>query len=89
MKWFREHLNLTTLIVYLALFLFWFGIQFGYIIYSEFYLLVFLGSMLINLWVLRQKKRSLWWLLILLIPFGLFPIIFLSNKSKIPKIVTA
>jgi hypothetical protein len=35
-------------------------------------------------WVLRQKERSLWHLLLALIPFGFVAPIFLANESKRP-----
>ena len=33
-------------------------------------------------WVLHQKSRSLWWLLLLLIPFGLVVPLLLENRSE-------
>jgi len=36
---------------------------------------------LVSGWVLRQKSRSLWWLLILFVPFGGIVFLCLENRS--------
>jgi len=35
-------------------------------------------------WVLRQKKRSLWWLLLIPVPFGWWVFLLLENKRVEP-----
>ena len=88
MNWFKRHLNWTlliasTLIPLIMLLLAYFvneslGSTFPKIIgwTLSILLLVIYG------WVLRQKKRSLWWLLLWWYPIGCFIYIGLSNKNE-------
>jgi hypothetical protein len=39
-----------------------------------------------NGWILRRKKRSLWWLLMLFVPIGWIVFLSLENQSHLPKL---
>ena len=41
----------------------------------------------ILVWVLKQKQRNLWWVLIIFVPLGWLVISFLGNRSKVLDIV--
>lgn len=34
-------------------------------------------------WILKQKKRTLWWLFILFVPFGWIVFLSLENRSEV------
>lgn len=80
MNWFQRHLNLTWLITWLsypivAMIFISVNKEFA----SFFALLVYLYMLclfIITIWVLKNKSRSLWWLLI---PYSW---LLLSNKNE-------
>ena len=91
MNWFQRHLNWTVFTTYAV-----FGIFIGLTTKIEQYanpsentiiiidiaiIILFIGTIIIDIWALRKKNRSLWWLA-LIIPFGWIPYICLSNKSS-------
>jgi H+/Cl- antiporter ClcA len=47
-------------------------------------LLSLVVSIIVGAWALRQKSRSLWWLLILFVPFGWIVFLCLENRSNQP-----
>jgi len=96
MNWFQRHLNWTWVIVVLVG-SFVIGLVFGlvvglenpYALYTSYgalywlsYLLSLLLWIIISVWVLRRKNRSLWWLLVFLVPFiGWIIFLCLENRS--------
>jgi len=45
--------------------------------------LILIEFLLVTGWVLRQKERSLWWLLVPLVPVvGMFAVYFLGNEEE-------
>lgn len=95
-NWFQRHLNWTIilggLLAYLITFIlaFWFGFTFHDLSYETLegavaiigYITTSIVTSLIVGWVLRQKNRSLWWLLMwLFVPFGGIVILCLENRS--------
>jgi len=91
MNWFQRHLNWTWVLSYLLMFVgaFMFGFLMGLAdpnvsedavgvvaqIFGSIFMLVVSG------WVIKQKGRSLWWLLL----SGLFSPLWLSNKKTKPE----
>ena len=81
MSWFKNHLNWTAT----------FGILLGLlfsILAREFendflWALAVAVLLVISTWVLRQKRRTLWWLLILFVPLGWPFFIVLQNRSEV------
>jgi len=41
----------------------------------------------ILVWVLKQKHRNLWWVLIIFVPLGWLAILLLGNRSKVLDVV--
>jgi hypothetical protein len=90
MGWFRRHLNwtafLTALIWYIIS-----GVSINLLQEEGAWLLVwlpcFVVSFLIYGWILQQKRRTLWWLFILFVPFGWVVFIGLENRSQVIDIV--
>jgi hypothetical protein len=89
MKWFKKHPNITlgiAMVILNLLFMLFLGlnIPMGFkttegILLNIFILIVILG---IEIWHLRQKNRSLFFLFLNLIPFfGMYSFLILSNKS--------
>ncbi len=78
-SWFERHLNWSLVILCLPGTL-------SMRAASEYMILWFFGLILwlpVVFWVLREKGRSLWWLLVLLIPvIPLFIILCLENKRE-------
>ena len=94
-SWFQRHLNWTwVLMTVLGCFVLGFiaGIVIGIVdpyglSYSDGTIDIIalciglVVQLVVGGWVLRQKSRSLWWLLILLIPLGWIIFLFLGNRS--------
>jgi hypothetical protein len=84
MNWFKRHLNWTFIIFYLLLVFIASIIS----VYDGFYSFAcfIIGALvwLLSAWVLKQKMRRMWWLLILFIPLiGVLFIIALENRRPI------
>ena len=93
LNWFQRHLNWISILSIIALF------PLGYITgvaiifinpymstvayYSIVYIIAALWLIGIDGWVLRRKNRSLWNLLLLIIPFCWIMFPFLENKSRV------
>ena len=93
MGWFRRHLNWVAFFSWVALY------PLGYIIgklivsinpymstgiyYSIVYIISALWLFGIDGWVLRQKNRGLWYLLLLIIPFGWIGFLLIENQRSI------
>ena len=79
MNWFQRHLNWTWVLAYLL----WFAINlyaddsFGIAWWLSLAAAIFL--LVVSGWVIKQKGRSLWW--VLLTPF--FSPLWLKNKSLV------
>ena len=85
MDWFKRHLNLTIFIVLLvAILLSFFAIfaENGGLFFFGLIIWVLLGILICS-WVLKQKERSQWNLLVLLLGWGigLILIMYLQNKK--------
>lgn len=94
-SWFQRHLNWTLVIIWLLLWPVGFAIGFFMAatgIYPEVFGDADLAAIeyLFNLvvlvisggWILRQKNRSLWWVIVLLIPFGWIVFLALDNRTE-------
>ena len=92
-SWFQRHLNWTMVLAWPAVFAvaFMLGMVVGaidpYVSSTEIEGMGALtGLVVLSLiwgWALRQKNRSLWWLLLgLFVPFGFIVILCLENKSE-------
>lgn len=94
MNWFQRHLHWTAVLVVLAVWPISFvtGFFFGYLDPSLVYaptavtalgMVTAFGVLAIGWgWVLREKARSAWWLLLaLFVPFGFVCIFLLDNRS--------
>lgn len=78
MNWFQRHLNWTMILTALA----WYilaGIEGSGIGW----LIGLVVCFPIYGWILSQKRRSLWWLLILFVPFGWIVFLCLENRSHL------
>ncbi len=97
MNWFQRHLNWTVILGFAGLYLlamllgFIFGYNFYYLPESALegagatigFLTLFIGGSIIVGWMLRQKGRSLWWLLMWwFVPFGWIVVLALGNRSE-------
>lgn len=97
MNWFQRHLNWTVVLGFLGLFLL--NMLLGFIFGLTFYdlpenalegagavigfLTTIIGGSIIVGWMLRQKHRSLWWLLLWwFVPFGWIFVLTLQNRSE-------
>ena len=94
MKWFKEHLNWTTVIscglATALLVLISFVIEQANseaisLIMALPNILIVVSWGLICGWVLSKKKRSLAWIFLLLIPLGWIGFLFLKNNSSTEK----
>ena len=75
MNWFRRHLNWTLVLAYLL----WFVPNAGEsVVAQRFALVALIFLTVVSGWVIKQKGRSLWW--ILLMPF--FSPLWLKNKRS-------
>jgi type III secretory pathway component EscS len=97
LNWFQRHLNWTWFlfaVVGTFLLSFVIGLIVGltdpyarYISDETLYWLIYLIGIAVELilgaWVLRRKARSLWWLLILFIPFGWIVFLCLDNRREL------
>lgn len=90
-NWFEQHLNLTMFVAWgMAFFVSFFA---GFILagikpditetqLELVGLLIGLMTMLpVGGWVLQKKNRNVWWLVLLVIPFGFIPFLLLENRS--------
>jgi hypothetical protein len=94
-NWFEKHLNWVAVFSYIGLYPL--GYAIGWLIvsiypymstelyYAIVYIIAAIWLFCICGWVLRKKRRSLWNLLWLIIPFGWIVFLCLSNKADIPK----
>jgi peptidoglycan/LPS O-acetylase OafA/YrhL len=94
MNWFQRHLNWTMVLVLAGLSLLitipgvliaftrydihWLAVA---LIVKVFIPLIVAGVIITAVWVLRRKKRSLWWLLMILVPLGFIVWLCLKNKN--------
>jgi hypothetical protein len=46
-------------------------------------LIAIVVALIVGGWALRRKRRSLWWLLILFVPFGWIAFLCLENRSDV------
>lgn len=80
-NWFQRHVNWTTMLFILPG-LFLMGISNAYSQVG----LYFIGLAMclpVLIWALKEKKRSLWWILILFVPFGWIVFLCLENRSEL------
>ena len=88
MKWFRKHLNWTFVFSVLA----WLPIYFTIGLFTGFqidedlaaalaYLIDLILIIFVTGWVVKQKGRALWWILMLFVPFGPLVILCLENRN--------
>lgn len=92
MNWCNRHLNLTYLLTLAGILLVLFVADIPVILSeaanAEVTLLlvnlpVFLVSMLAaSIWILIRKRRRLWWLLVLIIPYGWTIYLLLENRRQ-------
>jgi hypothetical protein len=91
-NWFQRHLHLTWALSYLLVLVgaFVFGVLVWFadpnisenavggvtMIFGIIFMLVVSG------WVIKQKGRSLWWLLLFFVPFGWISFFLLENRSN-------
>ena len=72
MNWFQRHLNWTWVFVYLI----WLPLNASENVVARLVTAVFL--LIVSGWVIKQKGRSLWWILLTIV----FSPLWLSNKNK-------
>ena len=97
MNWFNRHLNWAFLLFLAGILVVLFIVDIPVILSNSDnvqYILalvnlpVFLASVLAaTVWILRGKRRRLWWLLMLLIPYGWIIYLLLENRSQPDKIL--
>jgi len=97
-NWFQRHLNWTIVLTWFAVRL---GAVIAIVILGptmtpeaasafngfSFLVSIVVGSIVCG-WVLRQKKRSLWWLLLLPVPLGWWVFLLLENRRVEPALAT-
>jgi len=91
MNWFQRHLNWTLVLTYLTPYLIiiilgTFGVlssgSVPTIPEALFLIICFIAGFFVFGWVLRRKNRSLWWLLMVFVPFGFIVWLGLENRSQ-------
>ena len=93
-NWFQRHINWSTTFFCLpGTFIIIFAnilsaMEPNNIGVTFFYFLGFILLFPALFWALKQKKRSLWWILILFVPFGWVVFLLLGNNSIIMNIQT-
>lgn len=97
LNWFERHLNWTLVLTWLAIFPIGFIVGFIMFMFYPYIsdesiggLSVIVGLtwiLLTNGWVIKKKRRSLWWLLVVFIPFiwGLIILLCLKNRSQLKR----
>jgi len=86
--WFQRHLNWTVVIIWVLLLPL--CVIIADIIGIPIDIIIFVVPILIILpltgWALKQKNRSLWWLLLFIIPFLWLVYLGLENRSPVPEL---
>ena len=85
MNWFERHINWTVVLNYvlITMVVYMLAVEDSFTDYSfgSWVIWLCVWTLFIWIWALRKKKRSLWWLLSLFLPYiGGFIILLLSNK---------
>lgn len=81
MNWFESHLNQTYAIAYVLTIAVRFlivAVSASDIVFFIFYIVGALFMLGVSGWVIQQKGRSLWWILL----FGFFSPLWLSNMAQ-------
>ena len=88
MNWFRRHLNWTLVLAISLGYGIAFGVAYGLNIADENFkeiggFIVFSVTLPAVIWVIGQKGRSFWWLLLGFVPgaIGVIILLFLENKK--------
>ncbi|MFC2019838.1 hypothetical protein ACFLU4_07850 [Chloroflexota bacterium] len=77
LRWFERHLNWSVILVWLA----WYAISalFGFWAW----LIGIAVVVPLAAWALDKKKRSMWFLILFIVPFGLIIFLCIGNRSDI------
>jgi len=86
-NWFERHLNWTFFLGSIPAYLYSLSTTDPYTVETDVQglalVLILIEFLLVTGWVLRQKERSLWWLLVPLVPVvGMFAVYFLGNEEE-------